>query len=68
LLENGTENTPVARQWLSSCHAKAATDTHAIIEELSDAVFSVRSVIPITTKVMTDKIVLSPVIKWKFKA
>jgi hypothetical protein len=33
----------VARQWLSSRHMMAATDTHATIEELLEAVFSVRS-------------------------
>jgi hypothetical protein len=33
-----------ARRWLISCHVIATTDTHATMEELLDAVFSVRSV------------------------
>jgi hypothetical protein len=37
-------NTPVARQWLSSRHVMAVTDTHATTEELLEAVFSVRAV------------------------
>jgi hypothetical protein len=41
---NGSANTPVARQWLSSRHMISATDTHASIEKLLEAVFSVRSV------------------------
>jgi hypothetical protein len=44
LLGNGSLNTPVAMQWLSSRHVITATDTHAKIEELIEAVFSVRSV------------------------
>jgi hypothetical protein len=36
--------TAVARQWLSRRHVMAATDTHVTIEELLEAVFSVRSV------------------------
>jgi hypothetical protein len=39
LLWNGFVNTPVARQWLSSGHMVAATDTHATREELLEAVF-----------------------------
>jgi hypothetical protein len=42
LLGNGSVNTPVARQWLRSRHLMAETDTQAIIEELLEAVFSVR--------------------------
>jgi hypothetical protein len=34
----------VARQWLSSRHVKAATDTQAKTKELLEAVFSMRSV------------------------
>jgi hypothetical protein len=41
----GSANTPVCRQWLSSHHVMAATDTHATIQELLEAVFSVRSVL-----------------------
>jgi hypothetical protein len=44
LLGNGSVNMQVARQWLSSRHVIAATDTHAAIEELLEAVFSVPSV------------------------
>jgi hypothetical protein len=33
LLGNGSVNTPVPRQWLSSCHMISATDTHAIMED-----------------------------------
>jgi hypothetical protein len=44
LLRNGSVNTPVAGQWLSSRHVKASTYTHATIEELYEAVISVRSV------------------------
>jgi hypothetical protein len=44
LIGNGSVNTSVARQWLSSRHVIAATDTHATIVEILDAVFSVRSV------------------------
>jgi hypothetical protein len=40
MLVNGSANTPVARQWLSSRHVITATDTHAIME----AVFTVWSV------------------------
>jgi hypothetical protein len=40
LLWNGSANTPVARQWLSSRHVIAATDTSVIMENT----FSVRSV------------------------
>jgi hypothetical protein len=43
LLGNGFVYTPVAKQWLNSRLEKAATDTNAI-EELLEAVFSVRSV------------------------
>jgi hypothetical protein len=38
-------DTPIGRQWLSSRHVMAATDTHAAIEELLEAVFSVESVL-----------------------
>jgi hypothetical protein len=41
LLKNGSVNTPVARQWLSSRDVMTATDTHTRIEELLEAVFSV---------------------------
>jgi hypothetical protein len=41
--ETAVANTPVAGQWLSSRHVMVATDTHATIEELLEAVFSVRS-------------------------
>jgi hypothetical protein len=34
----------VARQWLSSRHVKAATDTQATVEQLLEAVLSARSV------------------------
>jgi hypothetical protein len=44
LLRNGSANTPVARQWLSGRHVTAATDTNATLEELLEAVFSVRFV------------------------
>jgi hypothetical protein len=44
LLGNGSANTTFARQWLSSRHVIAATDTHATIEELLEAMFSVWSV------------------------
>jgi hypothetical protein len=37
-------NTPVGRQWFSSRHVTAATDTHGTIEELLKVMFSVRSV------------------------
>jgi hypothetical protein len=40
----GSIKTPVARQWPNSHHMIAATDTHATIEELLEAVFPVRSV------------------------
>jgi hypothetical protein len=40
---DGTANTPFARQWLSSRHVIAATDTHVTIEELLEAVFSSQS-------------------------
>jgi hypothetical protein len=43
LLRKGASNTPVARQWLSSRHEIATINTHAAIEELLEAVFSVRS-------------------------
>jgi hypothetical protein len=38
LLRNGSVITPVARQWLSSRHVVAATDKHATIEELLEAI------------------------------
>jgi hypothetical protein len=38
------KNTPVAKQRLNSRQVMAATDTHATIEELLEAVFSVWSV------------------------
>jgi hypothetical protein len=41
---DGSVNTLVARQWLSSCHVMAATYIHARIEELLEAVFSVWSI------------------------
>jgi hypothetical protein len=41
LLENGSANTSVTRQWLNSRHVIAVTDTHAIVMEET---FSVRSV------------------------
>jgi hypothetical protein len=45
LLWNGSANTPVARQWLSSRHVMAKTNTHVTtIEELLVAVLSVPSV------------------------
>jgi hypothetical protein len=34
LLGNGSVNTPVAMQWLSSRHMTAATDIHATTEQL----------------------------------
>jgi hypothetical protein len=40
LLEIGSANMPVDRQWLSSRHVIAATDAHAILKD----VFSVLSV------------------------
>jgi hypothetical protein len=43
LIGNGSANIPVARQWLSSHHTMAATDTHATTEELLEVVFSVWS-------------------------
>jgi hypothetical protein len=36
--------TAIARKWLSRRHTKAATDTHVTVEELLEAVFSVRYV------------------------
>jgi hypothetical protein len=33
LLENGSANTPVAKQWLNSLHVIAAAETHVIKEE-----------------------------------
>jgi hypothetical protein len=45
LLRNGSANTPFAKQWLSIRHVMVATDNHATIEELLEAVFSVRSVL-----------------------
>jgi hypothetical protein len=42
LLGNNSANTPVAGQWLSIRHV-IATDTHAAIEDLLKAVFSVLS-------------------------
>jgi hypothetical protein len=42
LLRNGSADTSVVRQWLSSRHVMTATDKHATIEELLEAVFSVR--------------------------
>jgi hypothetical protein len=44
LLGNGSANTPVARQWLSSRHVIAAADKHATIEELLEAFFPMRFV------------------------
>jgi hypothetical protein len=44
LIGNGSVNTPVVRQWISSRYAEDATDTYAKIQELLLAVFSVRSV------------------------
>jgi hypothetical protein len=44
LLGNGSVNTPVSRQRLSSRHVIAATDAYATTEELLDAVLSLRSV------------------------
>jgi hypothetical protein len=44
LLGNGSANTPVVRQWFNSRHVMAARNMHATIEELLEAVFSVRSV------------------------
>jgi hypothetical protein len=43
-LWNGSANTLVARQWLSSSHVVAAIYRHATIEGILEAVFSVRSV------------------------
>jgi hypothetical protein len=43
LLRNGSANTPVARQWLISCHVRAATGRYAIIEQLLESMFSVQS-------------------------
>jgi hypothetical protein len=42
LLSNGSTNTPVVRQWLSSRHVISATDTHVTIELLK-VLCSVRS-------------------------
>jgi hypothetical protein len=44
LLGNGSLNTPVARQWLSSRHVVYAMHMHATIEVLLQVVLSVRSV------------------------
>jgi hypothetical protein len=44
LLRNDSVNTPVAEQWLSSSHVIVASDTRAAVENLLEAVFSVRSV------------------------
>jgi hypothetical protein len=44
LLGNGSANTTFVRQWLSSRHVIAATDTHATTEEPLAATFSVWSV------------------------
>jgi hypothetical protein len=41
---DGSATTPVARQWLINRHVVAATSKHATIEELLEAVFSVRTV------------------------
>jgi hypothetical protein len=38
---NGSVNVPVTRQWLSSRHMIATTNTFLTIEELLEAVFSV---------------------------
>jgi hypothetical protein len=38
---NGSANTLIARQWLSSRHVMAITDMHTTVEELLEAVFSV---------------------------
>jgi hypothetical protein len=43
LLGNGSTNTSMPRQWLSSCHMKASADTHVTTEEPWEAVFSVQS-------------------------
>jgi hypothetical protein len=40
---NGSVNTPVTTQWLSSHHVKAITDTHWTTEGLLEVVFSVQS-------------------------
>jgi hypothetical protein len=41
---NGSANPVIAKQWLSSRRVKAVTHTHATIEEMLEAMFSVRSV------------------------
>jgi hypothetical protein len=50
LLENGSANMPIARQWLSNHHMMAATDTHATIEELLEVVVSVWSMLRLYNK------------------
>jgi hypothetical protein len=49
LLWNGSVFKPTVRQRLISRHAKAATDTH-VIEELLEAVFSLRYVLKVYNK------------------
>jgi hypothetical protein len=44
LIGNGSANTPVATQWLSESHVTTAKFTYASIEEILEAVFSVRFV------------------------
>jgi hypothetical protein len=43
LLRNGSANTPIARQWLDKRHVTSATLAYATIEEMLEAVFSIRS-------------------------
>jgi hypothetical protein len=43
LLGNGSAYTPVARQWLIRRHVMSATGTQATVDELLEAMFSVRS-------------------------
>jgi hypothetical protein len=50
LLENGSANMPVARQWLSNHHMMSATDTHSTIEELLEMVGSVWSMLSLYNK------------------
>jgi hypothetical protein len=41
LLGNGSENEPLDRQWVSSCHMLSSTVTHATEDDLLEAVFPV---------------------------
>jgi hypothetical protein len=50
LLGNGSENTAVAKQWLSTYHVMAITYMHATTDKLLEAVSSVRSMLRLYKK------------------